>query len=60
MEERRKEELHEEGVNYVEGEIGSRINLKDYCMQINTEAHPCTHDPPPAYRQILLVQPQLL
>lgn len=30
MEERRKEELHKEGLNHVGGEIGRRMKAKDY------------------------------
>ena len=39
MQEGRKGELHEEGLNHVGGEIGSRTKAKDYCMQIDTRIH---------------------
>lgn len=44
MEERRKEELHEEGLNHVGSEIESRMKAKDYFMHIKTctQTHMCT------------------
>lgn len=43
MEEKRKEEMHKEGLNHVGGEIVSGMKAKDYFMQINTRTHLHTH-----------------